>query len=569
MRVKATARSLLFPLAGALGLLQLACTGDLLGSDSGEPAQVTPGPPTSGLPDAVPSGAAPVCTTPAVGPSPLRRLTAAEYNNAVADLLGDASGPAKTFPTDNRVGPFDNTAATQTVPVLLAEKYVESAALLAEGVKDVTALVGCDASAANGAACVSGFIERFGRRAYRRPLAPEEVAGLLQIWSSTTAQSDAVTGVRGVLTAFLISPHFLFRPEFGAGPSNVPDARQVSQFEVASRMASLLWASLPDDTLLDAAAEGQLGTRQEAAIQAKRMLAAPRAQAAIGRFYEQWLGLELLTTATKSAELFPEFQDPLRAAMGEETKRFIQYVLWESDARASTLLSAPYSFLNARLASFYGVTGPANDTTFARVELDPAQRAGVLTQAGLLTMLASPTASSPFKRGAWIRRRLLCQELPDPPNDVPELPEPEPGTSGRQRAALHSSSPACIGCHSLIDGLGFGLEQYDALGRFRSMDQGVAVDSSGNVTSTEDSDGPFNGGAELAARLAQSPQVERCVATQWLRYSLARRETDDDACSLQMLQQGFATSGGDLKELMVQLTQTDAFWAYRAPVEAP
>jgi hypothetical protein len=450
--------------------------------------------------------------------------------------------------------------------VLLAEKYVETAAKLAEGIANISTLVGCDVNGAD-SACLDSFIQRFGRRAYRRPLAADEVASLRAIFDSNRAAADAETGVRGVVAAILVSPHFLFRPEQGAAPASVANAKQLTPFELASRLAGLLWSSIPDEPLLDAAAAGQLATREQVAAQAERMLADPRAREATTSFYEQWWGAQLLATTTKDATLYPEFDEPLRDAMHQETRRLIEHVLWEGDARASTLFTASFSFVNARLARYYGVSGPADDATFLRVELDPAQRAGFLTQPGFLTALASPSEPSPFKRGAWVRRRLLCQDLPDPPNDVPELPEPQAGVSLRERAASHSSAPACSGCHQLIDGLGFGLEQYDALGRFRTMDHGEPIDSSGNVTSTEDGDGPFLGGAELARRLAGSKQAQRCVATQWLRYALARRETDDDACALQALQDGFLASGGDLKRLLVQLTQTDAFWTYRAPAE--
>ena len=507
------------------------------------------------------------CVTPAVGPAPLRRLTSREYDNAVADLLGDTTHPATNFPADNRVGFFDNTATAQTVPVLLAEKYLESAAKLAHGVASISTLVGCDVNGADATACVDRFIQKFGRRAYRRPLESDEAASLRAIFDSTRAAADAETGVRGVVAAVLVSPHFLFRPEQGGAPASIASAKQLTPFELASRLAGLLWSSIPDELLLDAAATGQLATREQVAAQAERMLADPRARPATTAFYEQWLGAQLLTTTTKDAALYPDFDESLRRAMQEETRRFVEHVLWEGDAKSTTLFAAAFTFVNARLARHYGVPGPADDATFQRVALDATQRAGLLTHAGFLTTLASPTEPSPFKRGAWVRRRLLCQDLPDPPNDVPELPEPQPGVSLRERAAAHSSAPACSGCHQLIDGLGFGLEQYDALGRFRTMVEGKPIDSSGNVTSTEDSDGAFVGGAELAARLSSSKQAQRCVATQWLRYALARRETDDDACALEALQAAFLASGGDLKRLLVELTQTDAFWSYRAPAE--
>lgn len=561
------------PLASAvLLLLQVSCTATISGDDdgalvtSGGFASASGGGGSGGGSIGV-SGNMPTCTTPDVGESPLRRLTSREYDNALADLLGDGTRPAaSTFPDDNRVGLFDNTATAQSVPLLLAEKYLDTSAKVA-GTVDVAKLVACDLSGGAASACVGGFIERFGRRAYRRPLAGDEVASLQAIWSSTMAQSDAETGIRGVVAAVLSSPHFLFRPEFGAEASPIAGAKKASPFELASRLAGLLWSGVPDEQLLDAAAQGALATPQQLATQAERLLADARGRAATGAFYEQWFGSQLLDTATKDAQVYPEFDDVLRSSLREETRRFIDNLIWEGDARAQTLFTAPHSFINARLAKHYGVQGPADDATFMRVSFDPTQRAGFLTQGSILTALASPTESSPFKRGAWVRRRVLCQELPDPPDDVAPLPAPEPGVSLRERASVHSSGVACKGCHYLIDGLGFGLEQYDSVGRFRTMEQGEPVDSSGEVTSSEDIDGKFNGGAELSQRLSGSAQVQRCVATQWFRYALARRETDADACSLSKLHTDFLASGGDLKQLMVALTQTDAFSSYRAPAE--
>jgi len=223
--------TLIRPLLGIVGvacLLQVACNGFIGTGEAGGSSENPSGQPDGPSANPTDANGALKCTAPAVGPSPLRRLTSAEYNNAVADLLGDTTRPGATFPADNRVGLFDNTAAVQTVPLLLAEKYVESAAALAEGIKDVGALVGCDVAAADATACVTRFIERFGRRAYRRPLLPAEVSSLLQIWNGTTGEADAVTGVRGVVAAVLVSPHFLFRPEFGSGPSSIPGTQKLS-----------------------------------------------------------------------------------------------------------------------------------------------------------------------------------------------------------------------------------------------------------------------------------------------------------------------------------------------------
>jgi hypothetical protein len=169
------------------------------------------------------------------------------------------------------------------------------------------------------------------------------------------------------------------------------------------------------------------------------------------------------------------------------------------------------------------------------------------------------------KRGKWVRVRVLCQDLPDPPANVPQLPAPKEGVSNRERFAMHTSNAACSGCHRLIDGLGFGLENYDGVGRYRTMDQGVPVNADGEVIETSDMNGPYTGGPELADLLAHSAQVRDCAPTQWLRYALGRKEGDDDACSLIALREAFASSGGDLRELMVALTQTDAFFNYKKP----
>ncbi|MDD9935644.1 MAG: DUF1588 domain-containing protein, partial [Myxococcales bacterium] len=220
-----------------------------------------------------------------------------------------------------------------------------------------------------------------------------------------------------------------------------------------------------------------------------------------------------------------------------------------------------------RLTLHHGAAagGADCDPAFRRVELDTEQRTGLLTQGSLLAGYGSPAASSPVKRGKWVRVRMLCQDLPDPPNDVPELPSPLPGVSTRERFAMHTDNPACAGCHTLIDGLGFGFEHYDGIGAFRTMDQGAMVDASGEINQTRDIDGTYEGVPDLAGVLAGSQQVMDCASTQWMRFALARRETPEDACSLMAVREAFDASGGDLRELMVALTQTDAFRYYRRP----
>ena len=555
------------PLPGAWGSTSTpgTATASPNGYPFGDAAPVAPGGSTATAPGSKPATVAMACATRAMGPSPMRRLTRDEYNNSVAALLGDTSAPADAFAPDSQVGIFDNSAEAQTVPVLLADQYLDAAEQVARNVPDIRALVGCDVSGAMGRSCVSSFITKFGRRAYRRPLSAEEASGMLDVFTQVSAASDPQTGVRGVLTAFLSSPNFLFRPEFGGATSIVPGAKQTGPYELAARLASLLWASAPDDVLLDAAASGKLASPADVAVQAKRMLSDPRAHGALRSFYEQWLGLPLLETVAKDSTAYPLWNEDLRAAMHEETGRFIDHVLWEDDALLRTLFTANYSFLNGPLAKLYGAPAPRDAAAFTRTMLDPNQRSGVLTQPSLMAVFASPSASSPIKRGKLVRVRLLCQDLPDPPANVPPPPEPKQGVSTRERFAMHTDNPACSGCHKLIDGLGFGLEHYDGIGAYRDVDQGVAVDASGLLNATRDIDGPYSGGPELAERLAEGDDLRDCVPRQWLRYALARRESDEDACSLDTLQRAFARTDGDMYELMVALTQTDAFLNYRQP----
>jgi hypothetical protein len=511
------------------------------------------------------------CSKPTVGQSPLRRLTHEEYDNSVRDLLGTTSAPGKEFATDTTVGLFDNTATTQTVPELLAEQYLDSAVTLAEGITDVNALAGCNpaASGTTGTTCVKNFITRFGRRAFRRPLEADEIARLQSVYDAAKSSMDAQTGIRAVVSATLASPNFIFKPEFGAetaiGGIAATGAQPVGQYELAARLASFIWASVPDDTLLDAAMRNELKTKDQIAAQAQRMLADNRARPAVAEFYRQWFGLARLESTNKDTTAYPKFNDTLKASMEEESRRFIEDVVWNGDSKLSTLLSANYSFVNKPLADLYGVTGPQDDQTYQKVNLNPDQRAGILTQGSVLAAYARPDQSSPVKRGQWVRVRMLCQDLPDPPANVPQLPEPKQGISNRERFAMHTNNPACSGCHNLIDGLGFGLEAYDGIGQFRTMDQGVPVDSSGNITATTDIDGAYNGGPELAGLLAGSAQVRDCAPTQLLRYSMGRRDEAEDACSLSEVQAAFANSNGDLKELVIALTQTDAFSMYRKP----
>jgi len=288
---------------------------------------------------------------------------------------------------------------------------------------------------------------------------------------------------------------------------------------------------------------------------ARTLLEDPRARRAAAEFYRQWLGLRAIDTMVKDAAAYPALTPELRAGMQAEIGATVENLLWAGDRKLSTLLTAPVAFVNPALARLYGVDGAG-----PMVTLPAPERAGILTQAGLLAVYALPDQSSPVHRGKFVREQVLCQELPpQPPNLMVTAPEVDPRRPTRERFSQHAKDAACSVCHRLMDPIGFGFEAYDGLGRFRATDGGGAVDASGMLTDTRDADGPFDGARALAERLSKSAEVRDCVATQWYRYALGRLDGPGDACSLKQLRDGFASSKGDLRELLVAVTQTEAF----------
>ncbi|KYF94002.1 hypothetical protein BE18_09530, partial [Sorangium cellulosum] len=421
---------------------------------------------------------------------------------------------------------------------------------------------------------VAALVASFGKRAFRRPLAEDEIADFVALFRRGIAlgdtPDDASTGLALVLQAMLQSPHFLYRVELGMPDPVEDDVVPLTSYEIASRLSYLLWGTMPDGALFAAAERGALGTAAEIEAQARRMLEDPRAREAVKSFHRQWLGLakiDEIAAGGKDPKLYPEYKDELLPLFQAETEAFLDHAIFEQDASVSALFTAPYSMMNRELAAFYGVEGGPKGDAFERVELDPSQRAGFVTHAGLLALYAKPNRSSPVHRGRFVRQSLLCQIPPPPPDVVPEPPMVDPTKTTREQFAQHTSDPGCKSCHTLLDPIGFGFEHYDALGRWRDAENGIPVDASGELTQT-DIDGPFDGAVELAHRLAQSEQVRACVVKQWFRFGYGRAEQSEDGCSLAQATRAFEASGYNIRALLVALTQTDAF-RYRRMIRAP
>jgi len=505
------------------------------------------------------------CTTTQPGSSPIRRLTRTEYDNTVRDLLGDTSEPARNFPTEEIALGFDNSATARGVTAPLIEQYLLAAEGLATRASTRNDVLPCDPASAGEASCADRFIRTFGQNAYRRPLDDDEVRALQTSFDEGRRTGTFQTGVRYVIEHVLQSPSFLYRVELGE-PSVPPGAvAKLTGWERASRLSYFLWQTMPDRALFAAAASGELATKEQILAQARRMLADPKARPTLAKFADQWLGLDKVDNVVKDTIQFPEFNRALPALLKEETRRFVADVVWNRGGGLTMLLTSPYTFVNDKTAPLYGLAAPPG-AEFVRVDLDERRRSGILTQLAFLNFAAKPNQTSPVRRGQFVRTSLMCDPPSSPPPEINvTVPEPQPGQTGRERFAAHTTNPGCAGCHRKMDLIGFGFEHYDAVGRYRDVDAERPVDASGEVVANPI--GSFDGAVELARKLSQSDEVRQCLGKQWFRFAFGREESADDACALASLYREIAKDGGSVQALVLAITQTDTF-LYRQPYAA-
>ena len=503
--------------------------------------------------------------------TPIRRLTRFEYNNTVRDLLGDTTNPADVLPPEEEVAGFNNQAAALTSSDLLIEQYMKVAEDVSErAVQNLTGLLPCDPALDGEDACALSFIESFGRRAYRRALSQSEIARFKSLFDWALQDADLgrfKDGIQLVIEAALQSPKFLYRAELGEETPIEGDIVPFTSWEMATKLSYMLWNSMPDDELFAAAEADALRTKDQIKAQAVRMIEDDKARDVIRNFHTQWLMLTHLDSVTKDTGVYPTFRGSLRPLWKEEIQAFIEHVIMEGDGSLQTLLTADYSFMNEELAAFYGddVLDSVTGSEFRQVQLDPARRAGLLSTAGLMATHANLNQSSPVFRGKFVREQLMCDTLPLPPNDlVIEPPELDPNKTTKEQFEEIGANPSCSGCHALMNPIGFIFEHYDGVGLWRDQQNGKDIDATGEVVQTEDIDGTYDGAVELAHALAESTQVRECVSSQWFRFAYNRTVTTEDSCSLEQLNQVFADSGFDIKTLLVELTQTNAFLYRRA-----
>lgn len=501
------------------------------------------------------------------------RLSHRQWENTIRDLfrLPAQTGKSTLFIGDPVSGGYDNNSEKLIVSATLWTDYQRAGEEIAEQVITDPALVAAIVPAVEGDsdAKARAFIAEFGARAYRRPLAAEEVERHLQVFQEGAAlggDDPFLEGVRVVLQTFLQSPHFLYRVEASEAPDELGRIR-LSGWEIAAKLAYMLWDTMPDDALFAAAASGELDAPAGVAAEAARMLDDPRAHDMVASFHYQTLQIDHYTKIAKSAERFPSFDASMRDMMITETMMFVDDVVFSHPAGdLATLLSAPYSFVNATLASLYGLPGEFTDA-FVKADLDPSQRAGVLTHLGFLASNASSTENDPIHRGVFLNLQVLCSGLPPPPDNVPPPPPPMPGETLRERIDRHTGIGTCgESCHGyLINPLGFAFENYDPLGQWQTMDAGKPVDATGAWAFAQ-GQAAFDGAVALAEIIAGSDEAHRCYVGHLLEYGYARTPQLADAGEIQRLAEGSRDGDYSIKELILELTKSDAF-LFRAPVE--
>ncbi|MEZ5355961.1 MAG: DUF1592 domain-containing protein [Bryobacteraceae bacterium] len=484
-----------------------------------------------------------------LGPSrpALRRLTHSQYNHTVRDLLGDETRPADAFPKEDFVHGFTNQADGQSVSPLLAEAYGKAAERIARNAARRGRLDwGEDGIAA------------FALRAFRRPLETGELSRYRALFRQGGAEL--------VAEAMLQSPNFLFHLEPGA-------------YALASRLSYFLWDTMPDAELLRAAAAGQLARQADIESQARRLLADPRAKPALNEFFAQWMRFDRLRGAIRDRRRYPEFTTELVNAMIEESTRFFSALVWE-DRDFTEFFSGAWTFLGPDLARIYELPPPAEP--WARVDLAAdSRRAGILGQPLFLAITSKPVDTSPTERGIFIREHFLCQQVPPPPPGLnaalPVVTDEKPAST-RERLSQHLTNPVCAGCHSLVDPIGFGLEHFDAIGKYREAEKVVIyptfdemktrrktkpteyelpIEAKGFLRGVAGSE--FASPRELGAILAREPACQRCVVKQLFRYATGRAETAEDAPVIDAALARFRDSRFRFRELIMAIATSETF----------
>lgn len=490
------------------------------------------------------------------------RLSHAQWENTVRDLLRlpERPGLTETFAADPDDSRFD-TFGERIVSSNLWSDYQRAAEIVAADVaRDPQKLARI--RPADAPDDPTAFVNELGRRAFRRPLESGETALLVGLFEQGAELLDAAqpyaSGAELVIQALLQSVHFLYRVE--SSTAAVDRKIWLAPYEVATRLSYALWNTMPSDELLDAAEGDELTTREGVEQWTRTMLDDPRAEDTLVAFHSQLLAIAEYGTIAKNARLFPTFTTALQPVLQAEAREFVREVTAVQGGGIEALLTSPFTFVNEQTAAFYGLSGDFGPE-LQKVELDPAQRAGFLTQIGFLSKYGTQTQSNPILRGVHVSLDFLCSDLPAPPPNIPPLPEIEPDQTNRERVTALTSQSPCNACHdTLINPLGFAFEHYDAIGQWRDQDNGKPVDATSSYT-LDGATVSYDGGVELSQLLAQSMTVHRCYSSSWLEYVLGRPPVREEAGSIENIAQVSARSAAGVRDLLTSITALETFRA--------
>ena len=506
------------------------------------------------------AGGSPSITAPFAPSEPaLPHLTTAQYKNVIRDLFG----PSISVPeleADQRPYSFSIIgASTTTVSEHGVELYSQAAFGIAKAVFTDTTLrqtvVGCTPATPLDDACLLQLINEFGLRAWRRPVRADELTRY-QTLAASIGRAEPWVALQYVTAAILQSPSFLYRVELGETEPSQPGWLRYTSYEVASRLSFLLRNSFPDQALFEAAARGELVSKEGVVAQATRLLddTGPT-ETMLSSLYSEYLDLGLLDTVKFPAEMDPNHT--LAASMQSEVLEIVNRIGLRESGDMRTLFNTRNVAVNQDLAGLYGLT-PTTATALTPAELRAdGPRAGILTTGALLTLNNRPNRTSPTIRGLFIRQRLLCGTVPPPPPGIPPIMDNDAGPPKtiREKLEQHRLNPTCAACHQFMDPIGLGMEDFDQYGRFRSTyDTGLAVDATGDVDGTA-----FAGAKQLGAVLSQDARVTACLVRQLYRYGSARLEADSEAATLEGLDSAFARNGYQLRPLLLELVKSDGF----------
>ena len=570
------------PASAALGLITLcsvACSGVVGGGpDSDRPSDGPPGQTgaggtantggsggssgggTGGSAGSGGSGSGPLAN----GGPKLKVLTQAEYRNSLSDLLGTINAPLDVPPDLFTAGFAAIGAAEGTINATAVGQYetatrAATAEVFADGPR-WQKLVGCQPKADLSDACVGTFIQNFGKRAFRRPLTDVETQKWLKVGKDAAQLgTSAAKGMEAITSGLLQSPYFLYRIE----TNKLDAASQRLKYDglsMATRLAYLLTGHSPSEALLASAAAGELDTVEGVKAAATPLLKDANAVDRMAAFFNDYSRADLVLVAQKSADMFPTFNATLQNSMLQATQLFIKNIVLAPGADVRSFYDSDQTFVDKTLAPIYGVSAPA--TGFAQIKLGPETgRAGILGQAAVLAGHSQPDHNSPTRRGVFISGTFMCREpKPPPPGVLTDLPK-DPTMTTRQKLDVHRTDPSCKSCHALFDPLGFGLEHFDSIGKYRATEDGLTIDATGKLDGVA-----FDGAAQLGAAFRQNEDAMTCMMSNFYRHANGVADAESDFEQIDALAKKLATTNYVWRDFVAEFVVSDAFRSAPAAV---